>query len=423
MINDIAKVIGSLFSDIIELAKLSSCIDKIRPFIISNTKQIKQYNYGLGISKYSEDLLDMKDFCNNLDNNWNIIPFNNGVYDIQFGLFREHRMDDYISQTVGYDYDPNVCSVELDLFLNDIMPNADHLNYLLWTCSLFLDGSVPNDFLTFFVGTGGNGKSAFLKLLSKTFGDLGTSINSTLFTRPDSDPGAARSDLVSLKNKRAGFMTEIEKGTVNSSIVKRLCGNDYISCRELFGRQESFLLRTKFVVACNDIPQIQDGDDAIWRRIRILKFNTRFVLNPTKTNEKIADPKVLGFIDNDISWRQALMNRLVRGLDTNQLDVPLEFKSFRQVYMDKSNEFSNFLINNVRKAEKESKSVLRFRDILALYFDNDDAPKPGSKCYVKLFNLMIKHQELYYQNDGSIKYKQARIDGKPIMGWTGLRLI
>jgi phage/plasmid-associated DNA primase len=54
-----------------------------------------------------------------------LIGFNNGVYDLNKFEFRDGRFDDYITMSVGYDYQENHTEKYQDLlnFLNDIQPN------------------------------------------------------------------------------------------------------------------------------------------------------------------------------------------------------------------------------------------------------------------------------------------------------------
>ena len=58
------------------------------------------------------------------DSKWNLLPFKNGVYDLETHIFREHRYDDYISITTGYDWvEPSQQEVNtIERFIKQIIP-------------------------------------------------------------------------------------------------------------------------------------------------------------------------------------------------------------------------------------------------------------------------------------------------------------
>ncbi|KAJ3057685.1 hypothetical protein HK102_010932, partial [Quaeritorhiza haematococci] len=68
-----------------------------------------------------------------LDTNKDIIGFNNGVYNLEQGLFRDGRADDYISKTVGYDYIPNDHEhrAEVEDFFAKLFPDQELRDYVL----------------------------------------------------------------------------------------------------------------------------------------------------------------------------------------------------------------------------------------------------------------------------------------------------
>jgi putative DNA primase/helicase len=341
------------------------------------------------------------------------------VYESE-GKFREHRIEDYISLTVGYSYDPSATSEDLDMFLCDIMPDHKQREYLLWTCSQILDGKIPNDFLVFITGSGGNGKSMFMNLLDITLGELCTSVPSTLFTRKDSDSDRPRPDLIRLRSRRFGYITEPDTGILNTAIVKKLCGSDSISCRNIYGQQMAFQFRTKFAIVCNDLPEIPGGNDSIWRRIRTIKFTTRFVTNPSKSDEKMLNPLLSTMIQRDITWRQVLMNKLISLMGIS-VDIPIDFISLRQEYMDMSNEFTRFLEDQIKRSPG---SILKLHDILMGFFHTEsDIPRQSTKEYKRLFNLTRKYIENTFCGNREVTYKRSLRDRSIVTsGWTNLTL-
>ena len=68
-----------------------------------------------------------KDFCKKLDKNYNILGFENGVYDLKENKFREGTREDYITMSVGYNYKSDYSDNRKNLinFLEDILPNKE----------------------------------------------------------------------------------------------------------------------------------------------------------------------------------------------------------------------------------------------------------------------------------------------------------
>merc|ERR1712166_575639 len=57
-------------------------------------------------------------------------------------------------------------------------------------------------------------------------------------------------------------------------------GNDTITARRLHQSNISFLPQMKYFLACNDLPDVKDNTDGTWRRLRVIKFISRFVNKP-----------------------------------------------------------------------------------------------------------------------------------------------
>ena len=54
----------------------------------------------------AKELFYDKDFLNKLDNNPNLLGFNNWIYDIEKSIFRPPAFDDYVTMSCGYDIHP-----------------------------------------------------------------------------------------------------------------------------------------------------------------------------------------------------------------------------------------------------------------------------------------------------------------------------
>ena len=140
----------------------------------------------LKTTKFKKDIMDEstelfyddeQKFLNELDEKYNLIGFDNGVYDLNksFNPFRPGRPEDYISMSTGNKYikfninDPVV--IEIYNFLDKIFPDIEIREYILTLLASFLNGSTKSEKFHFWTGTGGNGKSKLVELFEMAFGD------------------------------------------------------------------------------------------------------------------------------------------------------------------------------------------------------------------------------------------------------------
>lgn len=97
-------------------------------------------------------------FEEKLDSNKSLIGFNNGVYDLQQGCFREGTPDDYVTFTVGYDYvhytmdHPFVKGIED--FFKKTQQEVDMREYILILLSSYLDGFTKQQKFIIWTGSG-----------------------------------------------------------------------------------------------------------------------------------------------------------------------------------------------------------------------------------------------------------------------------
>ncbi len=109
-----------------------------------------------------------------LDSNIHLIGFNNGVYDLNIGTFRDGHPDDYISLNTKLNYiqfnETEDLFAEIMFFFEQLFPNQSKSVILL--LSSFLEGSNGEESLNIWKGNGGrNGISTLLKLIQKSFGE------------------------------------------------------------------------------------------------------------------------------------------------------------------------------------------------------------------------------------------------------------
>jgi phage/plasmid-associated DNA primase len=247
------------------------------------------------IEVFLENNNKKRNFTKKLDENKYLIGFDNGVYDLQNFEFRPGKPDDYITMSVGYDYNDKHTDKYKDLlkFLHDIQPKDDEFKYMMTYLSIGLVGNILELF-TILSGCGRNGKSKIVELLKLTFGDYFGSVQSQLFTRPR--PGADSPDpgLLSLAKKRIVMASEPEKNSkLNSGFIKFITGRDSTTLRNCHSN-DMIDFSPNFItfLICNDIPECDDIDNAFSKRLRCINFPTEFVNDPKLEHQKKIDTSI-----------------------------------------------------------------------------------------------------------------------------------
>lgn len=324
-------------------------------------------------------------FLEKLDYKTHLIGFENGVYDLGMGLFRDGEPDDYVTLTTGYDYKPysddDPIASEILVFLGQLFQEFnenderifDLQNYMTLLMSSFLDGKNPDEHFNIWTGKGGNGKSKLVSLLKYTFGKYAKEIPVQIFTKERISHGAADPCIAALKGIRlctTGEPDDIKgKGSINMAVVKMWTGGDDISCRGLYQEQTEFKPQFKIVFCCNQIPNLtgENDCDGKWRRVKVVPFNSKFTTKPDPDNK--FQFKADGYLDQKFpSWRQTFMGILIENYKIYKL------KGLPQIsaIADATESYKNNMDDSIQEFidstfEKKEGYFLTFTDIWDVY--------------------------------------------------------
>jgi P4 family phage/plasmid primase-like protien len=364
-----------------------------------------------GAKIYNND----ESFTNNLNSKKHLVPFTNGVYDLLDNKFRKTRKDDYVNLTVNYDFTTTE-NPEVIVFLEQILPSRGVRDYVLKKMSECLNGDIPNTYFLMFIGdTGANGKSQLLNLMKLAMGDFGEKVEVTLLTRKRNNANEANTEKIKLLHKRFAFLSEPEDGEkINIGLLKELTGSEEIVARGLYQEAVSFVMEAKLFLACNELPEIKGEDTALWRRIRVIDFPSRFVDDPSDVNEYKIDRTLPSRMREDITWRQTFMKIL---LDYYFRDVkePTEVQVKTNEYRQENNDFHNWMDENV---EEKADGILKLKEVCELYTGKPKIHSSLSSKYKKEIEKYIKFRFRALDE----KYKDSSLNGKAYKGWTGLQV-
>jgi len=260
---------------------------------------IKSFNTNLATHLFKNNVYDK------FDQNISLLGCTNGVYDLDKLEFREGQPEDLITCTTGLDYltedeegifTPNHPKVKIiEEFFQQIQPKKTRRKYLQTLLGSCLSGRNILELIYIFTGEGANGKSKLFELIDMALGKLSGSLKTTFFTGKQAQSHQATPEIAAIVNSRIVTVKEINKGeSMHTDILKTFSGNDKITYRELHKPQKETIPKFTFIFAFNHLPKLPADDYAIWRRIRVIKFESKFTSDPDpqKTNERLKDPRL-----------------------------------------------------------------------------------------------------------------------------------
>ena len=212
-----------------------------------------------------------------LDSNPALLNVENGTVDLRTGRIRDHKREDMLTKIAPVALNNEASSFAWDRFLEDVFAeNQDVIPFVQRLFGYCATGDVREQILGILWGCGANGKTTLIDAITSTLGpDYACSAPKDLLMakRGDSHP----CEIADLFAKRLVISNETEHSrTLAEGLVKQLTGGDKIKARRMREDFWEFAPSHKLLVLTNHRPRVRGIDHAIWRRIRLIPFNSRF---------------------------------------------------------------------------------------------------------------------------------------------------
>ncbi len=369
-VNDYLKICGDYSDKALkatgiekeDLLKKSSQFQKI-------VDKLLNISFKKSIMEECKILFHDEQFLDKLDENYDLLGCENGVYDFLKGEFRPGRPDDYITLTTGNNFyawnENNPFSKNILKFFREILPNQKVRDYFVQALSTCLTGHNREEKLYIPTGAGSNGKSLTFEMVNLALGEYYISCPVTIMTRKRGSSGAASPELARIKGKRIGVLQEPDNSeTMNVGLMKELTGNDAFMARGLFEEPREIKPQIKFFLTCNDLPIIPSRDGGTWRRLRVLQFNSKFVDKPTAANEFKIDNRLKEKIKE---WGPNILSYLVYVYNTmykqkSYLEEPEEVLYSTNAYKMDNDHFLEYFNTKLEQVE-DPKSIISKRSV------------------------------------------------------------
>lgn len=257
---------------------------KLRKQLLGEEQQKKQYvdeviDYIKGLSWREGDItLAPK----------HLIPFQNVIYDIDKEDFVDFTPEYFITKKIPVKVGVENTEFEMiDVFLEELV-GKDKKKVLYELMAYCLYRSYPYQKFFILYGEGQNGKSAYLKLLTKFLGYENISSE-----KPQSLV-ANRFAAASLYGKLANISPDIPYTELSdSSVIRELTGEDALTCEQKYRDAFKFYNYAKIIFSANELPQVRDKSYAFDRRVYIILFNKKIQNPDAEIVDKISTPNQL----------------------------------------------------------------------------------------------------------------------------------
>ena len=224
------------------------------------------------------------------DKIFNVLPvmnFINGALEIEPEIkFREHRETDYCTYCLDYPFNPETNSQEWLNFLSTVTNYDDKKICLLQELSgyvLYPDNRLQK--CAVLIGSGANGKSVFLNVLTRIFGSQNVSNVEMSSLSQDFQVIQLMNSMLNIsaetRTNVAGAESKFKQITAGDEISACYKGKDYIN----------FKPRAKMFLACNEYVKSSDTTEGWTRRFCFVDFPMHVVEipNPECPEELLID--------------------------------------------------------------------------------------------------------------------------------------
>ena len=220
-----------------------------------------------------------------------------GVVDLKTGFRgrhdRSHRMTKVTQATPQGE-----CPVWHNFLHNVTGGDVKLQNYLQRVVGYCLTGDISTHALFFLYGTGANGKSVFVNVISTVLGDYAA--NAPMDTFMESRSDRHPTDLAGLRGARFVSATETEQGRRwNESKIKAITGGDDITARLMHQDFFTYKPQFKLLIAGNHKPAIRNLDEAMRRRMHLIPFT---ITVPPEKRDPLLTEKLLAERDGIMAW-------------------------------------------------------------------------------------------------------------------------
>lgn len=336
------------------------------------------------INEYANISYD-PDFLNTLDKNTNLLCFDNGIYELTTGIFRDGLPGDYISLCTNHSYVKPTENVlkEIHDFLNKTQPDPEMKKYVVTASSTCLSGPDDNSYIL--TGGGSGGKSKFMELLKCALGDYFKTTDANILVAKYPSPELA-----------------IKKGI-------RVCSFDEPNTNEKIDFTRSGV--TSFLI-CNKLPNINPGD-TMHTKVKIIPFNSIFS-HPSKLSYGQL-PKNHFYADLNLSkkineWGSGFIYMLIdahKDYLIHGLQEPDTVTQYMNKYRQSCDVYHEFITDSLEKTTNinDEIAIVELYDLMRSWYKSNYDGKCPNRADLRNY---LENRDYYYNRNNILCFYKIK---------------
>ena len=348
------------------------------------------------------------------------IPFSNGVYCCETQRLVEYDAGMYFLEKGSVEYDPQSEALKAEVYQRaflDVFGTEEIARYVLRSLARAMAGETEDKVFFIVKGRTNSGKGLLTLLISKAFFNKFGNINATNFCQKRTDGDMAKMDSwkCQTRHKRIGVANEAPKKRgcgLNGDAIKRASGGDHHTARTNGVDEMTFFMETTFWLFVNDMPSIEDCDEATAERLRVIPTAYKYLLDDKYEAEKDkayvrrADPTIKSEWIKRPEVIRAFAQLVCEAYETTRPEAPAAILETSAKYLEDDNVDAK---------------------IQALF----DPADPDEYVLVKDFNAAVKRADINMNSeslneklgDWGYKKQQKKISGRNQYVIHGMRLV
>lgn len=315
-------------------------------------QQTVNYNPGATYQKVAQALRNVQkrivsraDFDNNLRYFGLRVGDEHYVLDRDTGRVEICRAEHRVTKFPSWDYDAKAESPKILKAFNEWCGDAETVRFFLTVLSRALFGDNSDSRFFVLLGSGANGKSTCLNVISHLFGNYSAVLSEAAFMKfSDKDGTTASPELMPMIGARVALCSEVsQQAYLKESTVKRFTGGDEVACRTLYDKSMTVFKPFALpIIGSNYRPNIKGTDNGIWRRMFVIEFNRRFG-NKTRGLLRELLAEVPGFFN--------YLVKLYQDTKDDDLETPKAMRKAVAEYRDDMDVVKSFVDTRIEPAQ------------------------------------------------------------------------